>query len=414
MPDRPLIVGINAQLRSGEHGGVEQFLIGLASALSNLPDGDERYLFLVEPGEDAWLRHHVHGRARLVTRLDRRGWLVRAVWSARRRLLRTMPWLRRLKGVRDRTRDPASETASVPVSDGTLEAAGADVVHFPFQAGFLTDLPSIYQPWDLQHLHLPQFFSTKAIARREREYRALCDRATRVVVASDWARRDLVARYELDPGTVAVIPVPAPVGVYLEPSVVQLGEIATRLSLPEHFALYPAQTWEHKNHLRLLAALAGIRDTHGITVPLVCSGKLTEHFPEIQREAARLHLTDSVQFLGFVSPIEMRALYRLARLLVFPSLFEGWGLPVVEALAEGVPVACARVTSLPDLVGDGALLFDPLDHADIASAIHRIWTDDALRAELVRRGRQRVETLDWATCARRYRALYRAVAGRNA
>lgn len=413
MRDRPLVVGINAQLRSGEHGGVEQFVIGLASALSDLNDGDERYLFLVEPGEEEWLRPHVHGRARIVTRLDERGRVAKFAWSARRQLVRAMPWLRKLKGDGGRI-SATNEGPPIAASDGTLERAGADVVHFPFQAGFATDLPSVYQPWDLQHLHLPQFFTPEAIKRREREYRALCDRADCVVVASDWARRDFVARYELDPRSVAVIPVPAPLEAYPEPSAVQLREIATRLKLPEQFALYPAQTWEHKNHLRLLGALAEVRDRHGLIVPLVCSGRLTERFPEIQREAERLRLTESVHFVGFVSPIEIRALYRLAGLLVFPSLFEGWGLPVVEALAEGVPVACARVTSLPDLVGNGAVLFDPLDESDMAAAIHKIWTDTALRAELARRGRRRVKELDWATCARRYRAVYRAVAGRGA
>lgn len=414
MPDRPLVVGINAQLRSGEHGGIEQFVVGLASALSDLTDGDEQYLFLVEPGEDAWLRPHVHGRARVISRLDRRSRLVRAAWAARRRLVRTLPWLRRLR--RPRAPAPAAPPVGpgVPASDGTLEAAGADLVHFPFQAGFLTGLASVYQPWDLQHLHLPEFFTPEAVARREHEYRALCDSAARVVVASDWAKRDLVTRYGLDSGKVVVIPVPSPIEAYPEPRPAELDRTAERLKLPSRFALYPAQTWEHKNHLRLLQALAEVRDRHGTVVPLVCSGRLTERFCEIEREVERLGLLDSVRFVGFVSPIEIRALYRLARLLVFPSLFEGWGFPVVEALSEGVPVACARVTSLPDVVGDAAVLFDPRDISDMADAIHRAWADDALRAELTRRGRYRVEDLDWPRCARRFRDAYRAAAGRDA
>ncbi len=413
--DRPLVIGINAQLRSGEHGGVEQFVIGLASALSNLEDGAERYLFLMEPGEEGWLRPFVSGRAEIVTRLSGRRPIVRLAWAVRRRLVRTFPLLRRLRRtLRRAPGSPAEAGAALSASDGTLERAGADLIHFPFQSAFTTELPSIYHPWDLQHLHLPQFFSEEAIVQREREYRAFCDRAERVVVATDWAKRDFVGRYGLPSEKISVIPMPPPTAVYPNPSPEEVSSTARRLRLPRHFALYPAVTWEHKNHIRLLEALASVKDRHGMVVNLVCSGRRTERFDEIARTADQLELSDSVTFLGFVSPLDVRVLYRLARILVFPSLFEGWGQPVVEAMADGLPVACARVTSLPELVGDAAVLFDPRDVDDMADAIHRLWTDETLRKGLARRGVERVAMLDWSTCARQYRAQYRAVAGRNA
>lgn len=410
MGERPLIIGIDARLRTGEVGGVEQFVTGLAFGLSQLSDGQERYLFLVEPGEDAWLRPYVGGPCELISRLDAGGAPSRRVALMKRRLTRAMPWLRQ---VRHRFLRSNGAGIAIPQSDLTLENAGAQVIHFPFQAAFMTSVPSIYQPWDLQHLHLPEFFTADAIDDRERLYRAFCEQAELVVVASDWAKRDLAHRYGLSPAKIAVVPVPPPIAAYPEPTVDQLRAVKLRRALPDTFAYYPAQTWRHKNHIRLLQSLALARDQLGVTIDLVCSGRTNEHFSEIEREAKRLDLSDNVRFLGFVTPLEVRALYRLSRMLIFPSLFEGWGLPVVEAFAAGIPVACASVTSLPDLVGDAAVMFDPRDPDDIARAIHRIWTDDGLRQTLVARGATRVSALDWPDCAAKYRDYYRAIARRH-
>ncbi|HET7928778.1 MAG TPA: glycosyltransferase, partial [Actinomycetota bacterium] len=115
---------------------------------------------------------------------------------------------------------------------------------------------------------------------------------------------------------------------------------------------------------------------------------------------------------GYVSPLELQCLYRLARFLVFPTLFEGGGMPVFEAFAAGVPVAASDVTCIPRQAGDAALLFNPREPAGIADAMIRLWADGALRAELVRRGRERVARFTWDRTARTYRALYRELTGR--
>jgi glycosyltransferase involved in cell wall biosynthesis len=120
-----------------------------------------------------------------------------------------------------------------------------------------------------------------------------------------------------------------------------------------------------------------------------------------------------MRFVGYVSPLDLRCLYRLARFLVFPSLFEGGGMPVFEAFAAGVPVACSNVTCLPRQAGDAALLFEPRDRAAMADALVRTWGDGALRSDLVRRGRDRVARFTWDRTARIYRAHYRQIAGRT-
>ena len=298
---------------------------------------------------------------------------------------------------------------SLRVSDGTVERAGADLVHFPIQDAFLTELPSIYQPHDLQHLHHPEFFSAWERARRERIYRTHCERARMVVAMTSWGRRDLVESYGLPEEKVRVVPWGSVLWEYPKPSAADLERLRRALSLPDRFLLYPAQTWPHKNHERLLEALALIKRREGLAVPLVCPGKRSSHFERIERRMRELDLADTTQFPGFVSPLELRGLYELATALVFPSRFEGWGLPVCEAFSAGLPVASSSAAGLPDLVGDAGLLFDPGDPEEIARCVLRLWRDPVLRQTLAERGSARGERFSFHHTARLFRAHYRRI-----
>ena len=287
------------------------------------------------------------------------------------------------------------------------------VVHFTFQEAFLTDIPSIYQPWDLQHLHLPEFFTADQRRWREVAYPLFCERAELVIVASEWAKQDVARRLGIPASKIAIVEVPPVVSAYPIPDASTVERIRLQLRLPSRFIFYPAQTWPHKNHIRLLEAIALIRDRQGVDIDLVCSGSQNTHFAEIERTVRRLGLQDRIRFLGFVEPIEIQSLYRLARCMVFPSLFEGWGLPIVEAFSVGLPVACSNVTSLPAMVGDAALLFDPRDVDAMAEAIVAIWEDEDLRATLASRAYQVVGRFDWGRTARTFRAHYRSIGGRE-
>jgi glycosyltransferase involved in cell wall biosynthesis len=393
---QPLRVCIDARLRTGISGGVEQALIGLAGALSRMSDGSEEYLFLAHPDHDDWLRPHVAGPGRLLhSSMDYAG-ETGLVTEARRRA-RSLPFVR--------------GSRHVPVSDGTLERSGSRLVHFAHQEAFLTDLPSIYQPHDLQHLHLPELFSGRERRRRERVYRTHCERAALVVAMTSWGRRDLIESYGLPEEKVAVVPLGSVLTEYPAPGPEDLDEIRASRSLPDAFLLFPGQTWPHKNHEGLLEALALIKDRQGTEIPLVCPGRQNHHFPRIRKRARELGLERTTLFPGFVSPRELRGLYSLARGLVFPSRFEGWGLPVCEAFSAGLPVASSSATSLPGLVADAGLLFDPNDPEEMADQIGRLWTDDELRRQLAERGRERAPLFTFERTARLFRAHYRRLAG---
>ena len=285
-------------------------------------------------------------------------------------------------------------------------------MHFPMQVGFRTDVPTIFAPHDLQHLHLPQFFSRAAIAEREARYRALCDRASIVTMMSSWGREDIVAHYGLPPEKVRVVPGAAAIEAYETPSENETAATRARLGLPERFALYPAKAWPHKNHLRLVAALKLLRE-RGVDVPVVLTGEQAGSDVPILARAEALGVADLVRFVGFVAPGELVALYRTARIMVFPSLFEGWGLPIVEAMSAGLPVACSNVTCLPAVTAGAAELFDPADPAAIADSVGRVWRDERVRERLIADGRARAARFSWNHTARTFRACYRMLAGRE-
>ena len=392
-----LHVGINAQLPGGGvSGGIEQFLLGLVHGLGRL-DGPEDYV-LVGPREDPyWLEPYLGANERVVP----------PHLPENRRPPRVVRALRRA----GRAVWPGKSGHRLP--DNAFDALGVDVVHFPFQSYVPTRAPSIYNPHDLQHLHYPEFFSKEDYEKRERLYPEACRSAAAVVVESHWIKDDIVRHYGIDPDKIHVVLWGAPTEIYERPAREAVERMREELRLPEAFALYPAQTWAHKNHIRLAEALKILRDEDGVRLDVVCTGTKNAHWSRIEAELHRLGVSDQMHFLGFVAPGTLRALYASASFLIFPSLFEGGGFPILEGFHEGTPVACSAVTSLPEYAGDAALLFDASSVESIAAAVKRMATDESLRSTLRARGSARIREFSWERAAKGYRAIYRSVAGRH-
>ena len=406
-----LRVAIDARLQSGVAGGVESVIIGLARGLSDLGGKDERYVFLCRGDSTSWLEPYIGGQSEILEIPVVHSRIGDRLTRMRGRIKRAAPFARTIW--RRRPLLPREPIGGPPPSDGTVEAHGIDVVHLTTQSGFLTEIPTIYHPHDLQHIHFPTFFSARERAIRERHYRALCEQASLVVVTSEWSRLDVTTHYRLPASRVRVIPWAPPTAVYPVPSAEDLEQTRVRFRLPERFVLYPAQTWPHKNHVALLRAIARIRDSDGISIPVVFSGHRNEYAREIDKIVSELGLVDEVTWVGFVSPTELQALYRLCAAVVIPSRFEAASGPLWEAFLAEAPSAVAAVTSLPDQAGDAALLFDPDDEASIARAVVQLWTDGLLRERLIALGRDNVARFSWDLTARTFRAEYRRLAGRS-
>jgi len=417
-----LRVVIDARLVSGEAGGVEGVVIGLAYGLSRL-DGPEAYDLVAWEGQTDWLEPHIGGASRVVTTARpaaRAPRSARAPAPGRGRLLAPLRAARRLlrSAVGSSPAQPAAPARpprafSLPQPDRFVVSLAPDVVHMPIQRGFVTNAPSIYHPHDLQHVHLPQFLNEGQRAWRERWYGDLCRRAAMVAVSSEWTRRDVSDHFDLPDGRVRVVPLAPPLATTREPTAQEGADVRARLNLPDRYVLYRAQTWPHKNHIRLVEALARLRARDGLTVPLVATGRRTEHWAEIDSLARSLGLADQLIWTDFVPALDLQALFREARAVVIPTLFEAASAPLWEAFAAGVPAACSNVTSLPEQAGDAAVVFDPLDLDAISDAVGAVWTDEALRETLIRNGRARVRELSWDRTARIFRAHYRRLAGRE-
>lgn len=403
-------IAINAQRppNSGA-GGVESVLIGLVSALGKLKDGNEEYV-LIGPWEDPdWLKPYMGPNQRLV-----RG----PKPEDNQRPFETVPaWLRPAarrvhKWLYDFV-NPPSNGVQVPLSNGFYENLGCNVIHFPDQRFTLCALPSVYNPHDLQHLHYPQFFTPGTIHWREGIYQAGCHYARIVVAGSQWVKNDIIEQYGVTPNKIQVIPWGSPTQALSDPTEENLQSVRKKYNLPDVFAFYPAMLWQHKNHLRLLDALAYLRDQKGVKVNLVCTGNLQSAFwQKIEAHLEELNLQSQAQFLGMVAVDELRAVYKLSQFVIVPTLFEAASGPVFEAWYEEIPVACSTVTSLPEQAGDAALLFDPLSVEAIAESLQRMATIEKLRDELRQKGRQRLMDFSWERTAKAYRAVYRRAAGR--
>ncbi|OAI55808.1 hypothetical protein AYO49_01020 [Verrucomicrobiaceae bacterium SCGC AG-212-N21] len=407
-------VAIHIDVTPGIAGGTAQSTQGLVHSLGKL-DGPEEYILSAQsndqrdwvlqycgPNQKVVVQTRMSNRREAASRFDGAGIGLKGVLK---------PMVEKLRWFVGRL---SPQEPKVTLSDGHYESLNCDVLHFPTQPFILCALPTIYNPHDLQHLHYPQFWPAEELLRRETVYRAACNYSQTVVVGSEWIKRDVIYQYGLHPDKVQIIPWAPPTHQYPPIDVGQIEEAKLRLKLPETYAFYPAVTWPHKNHLRLLEAMARLRDERGLTVNLVCSGSRFEsHWPKVEQRIRELNLGSQVKFLGFLSESDLRIAYRSAQFLVLPTLFEADSCPIHEAWCEGIPVASSNLTALPDQVGDAGLLYDARDVSAIADAMHQMSTDAALRGELVRRGHQRVKDFDWTRTAKAFRAVYRRAGGQT-
>jgi glycosyltransferase involved in cell wall biosynthesis len=242
--------------------------------------------------------------------------------------------------------------------------------------------------------------------------RLATSRSDRVIAVSRHTRDDLVRLLGVAPGKIDVVP--QGMGRTAEAvAVAPLDEGAVRRWLDagsRQLVLSVSAKRPHKNLARLLEALALVPAERRPV--LVLPGYPTWHEAELRSRASSLGVAADVRFLGWVSAAELEGLYAAARCFVFPSLYEGFGLPVLEAMRRGLPVACSDRSSLPEVAGDAALLFDPESPRAIADALERLLGDSALAAELAAAGPFQAARFSWEATARGVLASYRrALAG---
>jgi glycosyltransferase involved in cell wall biosynthesis len=273
-----------------------------------------------------------------------------------------------------------------------------DLLHSVAMTGPLfTPCAHLQMVGDLIWLHDPESTGQLTATLWKTVVPTVARRADRVLTFSEATRRDLAEQFGLPDGKIDVVPLGDGAGEPVEP--VPADELRRRLGLgagPTVLSVSAKRT--HKNLLRVIRALALVRER----VPeaqLVMVGNRTQHEEELKQEAERLGLGEAVRFPAYVDADELEGLYRLASVVVFPSLREGFGLPILEAMRRGVPVACSNTSSLPEVGGDAVRYFDPLVVDDIADALADVLQDRELAARLVAAGLERAGQFTWARTA---------------
>ncbi len=272
---------------------------------------------------------------------------------------------------------------------------------------YLARVASVFTLYDLTvrlhpeaHTALNRWFLTLMLPRFLR-------RASAVVAISECTRRDAARLYGLDEATIRVVP--GGVHPRFHPAEPEASRAVRRkYALPERMILYVGTLEPRKNLATLLEAYRALKDG-GISHGLVIAGKAGWRYQATFRRLTQLGLEGEVILPGYIADEDLPALYSAADLFAFPSLYEGFGLPVLEAMACGTPVVCSNASSLPEVAGDAAILLDPRDAGAWARTMGRVLADPALAAELRARGLARATRFTWAACAQAMREVYRSL-----
>ncbi len=292
-----------------------------------------------------------------------------------------------------------------------LVAQSVDLIHWPdFIPALYTPLPAVITVHDLAFLRWPHFL-TQESARHYGQIDRAVRKARHIIVPSQSTKHDMIQQLGVPPGKISVI-YEAAAPIYRPMPVEEArAYVRRRYGLPEHYVLFVSTIEPRKNLGGLLQAFHHLVHKYNVTdTALALVGKPGWLYEQVVSMVAELGLEDRVHFVGRVSDEDLRRLYVAARCHVHPAFYEGFGLPPLEAMACGTPTIVSNVSSLPEVVGDAALLVDPNNWEEIAVAIYRLLSDDELHAELRAKGLQRAKVFSWERAARETLEVYRLVA----
>jgi glycosyltransferase involved in cell wall biosynthesis len=313
---------------------------------------------------------------------------------------------------------PHTPLVRIPLTlSAELRRNPVDVLHVQFTAPPFAPCPVVTTIHDLSFEHLPETFKRRSRTQLRLTVRRTARKAALILTLSEFSRRDIIETYAVDPERVLVTPAAAP--THFKPVVdeTELEKIRERYGIVANYLLSLGSIQPRKNLTRLIDAFQWLRTSRpdGELPQLVIAGKRGWLDDEVFRAAQRDGLNESVKFIGYVPEEDLPALYSGAMCFVYPSYFEGFGLPVLEAMQCGAPVIAGNQTSLPEVAGDAALLFDPFDTWALGGAIARVIDHPDYRAELRARGLKRAAEFSWIETARlTLKAYEHAVASRSA
>ncbi|HEY0006916.1 MAG TPA: glycosyltransferase family 1 protein [Pyrinomonadaceae bacterium] len=294
-----------------------------------------------------------------------------------------------------------------------LRAHRVDLLHVQYTAPPFAPCPVVATIHDLSFEHLPDTFKRRSRIQLRLTVRRTARAASHVIASSEYSRRDLLETYKLPAERVSAVPLAAPKHFGPVETEAELRRVRELYGIEREYILAVGSIQPRKNIPRLIAAYQNLRNTSSqAKLPqLILVGKKGWLYDETFRAIEESSIRELVRFTGYVPEKDLPPLYTGALCFVYPSYFEGFGLPPLEAMQCGAPVIAGDRTSLPEVVGEAGLLVDPFDEQAITEAIGRLIENPNLRAELSIKGLARARLFDWRETARRTLRIYEQAAG---
>jgi glycosyltransferase involved in cell wall biosynthesis len=282
--------------------------------------------------------------------------------------------------------------------------------HYVLPAG--VRCPSVVTIHDCIHLMFPQYLPNRiAYAYARAQMWAAARRSDCILTVSEASKRDILHLFNVAPEKIVVVYNAIDTHFSVTPSEEAVARVRERYQLDHRFVLYVGNIKPHKNLVRLIEAFDELRRGELEDLKLLIIGDQISKLPALRRAVHRHKLHKHVRFLGYLGDDQLAILYRLASVFAFPSLYEGFGLPPLEAMASGTPVLTSNVSSLPEVVGDAAVLVNPYDVDDIVDGLRRVLTNPALAAEMRRKGIERAREFSWERSVAKTWGVYQQIAG---
>jgi glycosyltransferase involved in cell wall biosynthesis len=285
--------------------------------------------------------------------------------------------------------------------------------HYVLPAG--VRCPSVVTIHDCIHLMFPQYLPNRlAYAYARAQMWSAARRSDCILTVSEASKRDILHLFNVPPEKIVVVYNAIDSHFSVTPSEEAVARVRERYQLDHQFVLYVGNIKPLKNLVRLIEAFDELRRNDLEDLKLLIIGDQISKTPALRRAVHRHKLHKHVRFLGYLSDDQLAILYRLASVFVFPSLYEGFGLPPLEAMASGTPVVTSNVSSLPEVVGDAAVLVDPYDVDALVDGLRRVLTNPTLAAEMRRKGIERAREFSWERSVAKTWAVYQTIGGKTA
>jgi glycosyltransferase involved in cell wall biosynthesis len=289
-----------------------------------------------------------------------------------------------------------------------------DLLHVQYTGPLFSRVPLVVSVHDVSYLECPQYFTRFRASQLKMTVRRTVERAAAVLTPSEFSRAAILRHYRLDEGKVVVVHNAVSSEFRAIDRCTAQASVEKRFGIPGPFVLTVGDLQPRKNHLGLLKAFEEVVRAHPhLTHGLVFVGKETWYSKELHRAVEQSGIAGRVHFTGFVEDADLVQFYGACDLFVFPSFYEGFGLPILEAMACGRAVASSNTTAMPEVADAAGILFDPGSAEQMARAIRDVLLDPELRGRLERLGSHRASLFSWERAAERTLDVYARVAGGN-